>query len=113
MGGNALKTFTKRYNKREYIEILEEVQDTLADLNIASEKEASAKFNGNIIMEHYPHLKGKELGTSITNLKNTLYDEFSFIDVSDVEKKTFYSNWILTHDLDEIFELFNIANNLN
>lgn len=39
-------------------------------LNVISEnKEMSKKFNGNIIMGYYPHLKGKELGETLTRFK--------------------------------------------
>ena len=42
---------------------------------VERDKEISAKFNGHIIMEHVPNLKGKELGHAITNFKKHIKEE--------------------------------------
>ncbi len=42
---------------------------------VERDKEIAKKFNGHIIMEHVPTLKGKELGHAITNFKKHIKDE--------------------------------------
>jgi hypothetical protein len=42
---------------------------------VERDKEIAEKFNGHIIMEHVPGLKGKELGSAITNFKKHIMDE--------------------------------------
>lgn len=47
-------------------------------------KSISFKFNGNIIMEWMPEIKGKELGNAISKFKKSLGDDFNeFINNSD------------------------------
>jgi hypothetical protein len=50
-----------------------------------------SKFNGNLIMEKYPHLSGKELGNIITLYKKRHSD---------------FEEFILTHDSEEIWNDF-------
>ena len=40
-------------------------------------KEISKKFNGNIIMNNYPELKGKELGNKMTKFKEYISNKFN------------------------------------
>ena len=60
----------------------------------------SEKFNGNLIMNIHPNLKGIELGKNMTNFKNS----FESID--------FYNDFILTNDFNTIMNEFNKINNL-
>lgn len=55
-------------------------------------QELSKKFNGNLIMKWFPNLKGKELGSAITEFKKSLGDD--------------YDNFILSNSIDEIKKSF-------
>jgi hypothetical protein len=77
---------------------------------VAIEKEASKKFNGNVIMEYFP-LKGKELGNAIKNFHN-YFDDLN-PKITKEQKKEYISKWIIEHDLEVILGIFSFANNLN
>lgn len=63
----------------------------------------SDKFNGRIIMDKYPSLSGKELGTIINNFKNHIIDIYGD-----------YNNYMLNNSQEDIFqELKIIINNEN
>lgn len=49
---------------------------------VERDKAIAEKFNGHIIMEHVPTLKGKELGQAITNFKKHIKDELTKEDPS-------------------------------
>jgi len=75
---------------------------------VERDKEISAKFNGDMIMQKYPHLTGKELGNAITNFKfviNSLYGV-------DSKKDDFYKDWIYNNDVETIFDEFKVINKL-
>ena len=61
-------------------------------------KIVNSKFNGNIIMEIYPHLKGKDLGDAITQFKKHIEDKFNM---------DFY-DFVLDNDEDFILNEFNL-----
>lgn len=69
---------------------------------INNEKISSAKFNGNIIQELFPKLKGKELGEAIKNFKVSITH-----DCNDF----FYHKWIINHSIEEILHQFKKINN--
>ena len=56
-------------------------------------KALSTKFNGNIIMQWFPELKGKELGTVIVKFKKHFGDD--------------YDDYISSSSIDEIYNSFN------
>jgi hypothetical protein len=60
---------------RDLSDIKKEIQDY--KLIEIENKEISKKFNGNIIMEIYPELKGKELGNAITKFKEYIFNKFN------------------------------------
>lgn len=88
-------------NKKNYLPIINEyfpesnflyklkVLDELNEIN----KKINNKFNGKLIMEWIPELRGKELGNAITNFKKILGDNFKvFIlnnSVEDIKQKFF------------------------
>ncbi|MFW6009497.1 MAG: hypothetical protein ACOCP8_09565 [archaeon] len=72
----------KKYNFKPKKEYLNDIYNFFPESDLMnkikeSEKinkenlEISNKFNGNLIMEKYPNLKGKELGNKIFNFKNS------------------------------------------
>lgn len=52
---------------------------------VSRNKKISEKFNGNIIMENYPKLKGKELGNSIIRFKQSKDDFDEYILSNDTK----------------------------
>jgi hypothetical protein len=52
---------------------LKEEMEKLKQL-VKEDKEIKYKFNGQLIMEKFPHLKGKELGDTMTEFKNQFKD---------------------------------------
>lgn len=60
-------------------------------------KECSEKFNGEIIMQHFPNLKGKELGDKISFFKSQFSD---------------YKQFIVNNTQEEIIFQFKSVNNL-
>lgn len=82
---------------------------------VEKDKMVSAKFNGIIIMERYPDLKGKELGNSIIKFKNYVK---SFLKTkADEQNEVFepdilFKKWIIESDVEHIFSHFSNINNL-
>ena len=64
---------------------------------VALDEVVSKKFNGHIIMEHHPNLKGKELGHAITNFKKEVGD---------------WREYVMNTHIDDILNNFKIINNL-
>lgn len=58
---------------------------------VKNKKDISNKFNGKILMDKYPKLKGVELGRNIQDFKNRFQD---------------WDNYVLTHTSDEILKDF-------
>ena len=65
---------------------------------VAIDEMVSEKFNGRIIMERFPNLKGKELGNAIGKFKNEIEN---------------WNNFILANNLDIIFNKFKEINKLD
>lgn len=76
---------------------------------VEQQKKASAIFNGNVVMRHFP-LRGKELGEAMKNF-NDYFDSF-LPEASIDDKKTYRSRWILDNNLQSILEVFSKVNNL-
>lgn len=78
---------------------------------VEEQKKVSKIFNGNVIMRHFPSLRGKELGKAMSNFNNHLNSLIP--NASDDDKKTYLSRWILDNNLPKILEVFKMVNNLN
>lgn len=50
-------------------------------------RQINEKFNGRLIMEWIPHLKGKELGNAITEFKKMLGDDYENFILNNTDKK--------------------------
>ena len=61
----------------------------------------SSRFNGNIIMQKYPHLKGVELGKTIVGFKEFIGDKFGD-----------FKEYVLSRDKNSIMVDFDNFNNL-
>ena len=59
------------------------------------------KFNGHIIMEHYPHLSGKELGNAITAFRSGFLDQSA------------YEDYVLSNETETILNRFATELQLN
>lgn len=55
------------------LNIVEQINSWKKEVEV--DKEIAKKFNGHLIMEHVPTLKGKELGHAITNFKKHIKEE--------------------------------------
>ena len=60
---------------KDLSEVKKDIQD-YKEVEIEN-KEISKKFNGNIIMNNYPELKGKELGNVLTKFKEYISNKFN------------------------------------
>lgn len=62
-------------------------------------KKISSKFNGHIIMQLYPKLKGENLGSAINDFKKTFNDFNNYV-LKSTSKKIIndFSNFIQSHD---------------
>jgi hypothetical protein len=93
-------------NKTKYLDFIDECFPEVNFLKQINECEEidnfnnviSDKFNGNIIMNKYPNLKGKELGDAIYNLKKQFKNDDD------------YKQYIYDTDVEKIFKLFNNVN---
>ena len=137
MGGNALKIAkTRRYSKfldyvknidttykyecKDYYLILAEefFNQNITKIinqwkeNIEFEKEITKKFNGRLIMEKYPKIQGKELGTAITNFKNEITNDFEKSKHGDQTKEEFYLKKMSQISNESIWILFEKINNI-
>lgn len=79
---------------------------------VERDKEVSTKFNGYLIMERYPQLKGKELGNAIGRFKKELTKEYSVFRSDYKNAKDMFDRWILNNDIDFILKRFKEVNNL-
>lgn len=81
------------------IQDLSELYKEIEDYNkkIEINKLVNLKFNGNIIMQMYPNLKGKELGDAITRFKNYIEEKFNME----------FNGFVLYNDKDFILNQFN------
>lgn len=77
---------------------------------VETQKRASAKFNGNLIMENFD-IKGKELGNAIANFKNMFTQYLSFKNQDTVDQ--LYHEYILSKSQEELLNEFARINNLN
>ena len=83
---------------------------------VEKDKLVSAKFNGRLIMEKIPILKGKELGNAITKFKNyikpyLMSNQYLNPNKSD-NVEDIYKDWIIENDVDHIFLHFKTINNI-
>jgi hypothetical protein len=96
------KTFyIKKAEEFFNIDIINEIDLWKVEMNKL--KEATNKFNGNLIMEKYPELKDKELGATIEKLKKY---------VTSRNEKSF-NEWLFLNNENFIWEVFKKVNNLN
>lgn len=100
-------------SKDEYVELAEKFFsiDLRSQINnwkniVDEQKRASAKFNGNIVMEHFP-LQGKQLGECMERFRNYV-DSLS----ESVDKEIHYHQWILNNDESQILATFANINEL-
>jgi len=81
---------------RDLSNIKKEIQE---QLDIDNENnEISKKFNGNIVMEIYPELKGKELGNILSNFKKYISEKF----------ETNFRSYVLKTNSSDILKDFDI-----
>lgn len=93
------------------IEIVDQID--LWKKEVERDKEISAKFNGHIIMEHVPTLKGKELGNAITNFKKHIGSELQKED-PNADSYQLFRMWLYrssTHFIMQQFKTFYYGNN--
>lgn len=89
-GGEGLETkplqdMTELYNQIDEYQKRQEIN-----------KNVNLKFNGNLIMQSYPNLKGKELGDAITNFKRYIEDKYD----------TSFTDYVLDTEQTQIFKEF-------
>ena len=92
-------TYEFSKDKSDYIDLIHQIfpevdlKGKIKELTKRDEEnqELNSKFNGKLIMNLYPDLKGKELGNSITNFQKSFKD---------------YREFALNHSSDEIMESF-------
>lgn len=73
----------------KHIDILKKIEDV--EMKENRKKEISNKFNGRMVMDKYPQLKGPLLGITLNNFKNT-FDNFD--------------DYVLSHTTEEIMDNF-------
>lgn len=77
LGVKPLHDLSELYKEIEYYKKRQEIN-----------KMINTKFNGNLIMQLYPHLKGKELGDVITSFKKHIENKFNI----DFNEFVLYNN---------------------
>lgn len=77
---------------------------------VDEQKRASAKFNGNVVMEYFP-LRGKELGEAMKNFRD-YFDNLSSFDSKEL-KDIHYHRWILDNTEIQIIDVFSRVNGLD
>jgi hypothetical protein len=79
------------------------------------DKIVSIKFNGYVIMEEYPNLRGKELGDAIRTFKDYVKSYLgakAALEKDDTDVKMLHRNWIIESDVEHIMSIFKTVNNL-
>lgn len=103
---DTVKPYVYNKNKSLYIGLIDRYFPGFMEQYIGLEKkeqrrlEIHNKFNGNIVMQYWPNLSGKELGNAITNFKSSF---------NSIEE---YEEFILNNDSNNIFDSFAENNNL-
>jgi len=91
---NITKSFPKQEDKNFYFNLIEkhfpesnfkQEREKLIEKNTLR-KELTLKFNGDMVMEKFPHLKGAELGKAINNFKKSKEDFSKFLQENSAEE---------------------------
>ena len=80
--------------------------------NIDFIKKASEKFNGNIIMNEFPILKGKKLGDAIKNYKKSINENLLLNNIKKENVEVEYNKKIVNTDINILLKEFKQINNL-